>query len=162
MRRLPRAGLDGQAEAGEPSGVRGVAAEPGMQPAGPGPRIGAADPRGVPDRQRAGTGLPAVIRRDLPGQVAAQLPERAPQPADDGADRALRRSGPSGLSVPGGCSNPETASSERPKGLGGRHAGGAEGGEQPGGGADEQGGGSEAQEQGVERALGGSLGGQRG
>ena len=33
--------LDGQPEAVEPFGVRGVAAEPGMQPAGPGPGAGA-------------------------------------------------------------------------------------------------------------------------
>jgi len=74
--------LDGQPEAVEPFGVGGVAAEPGMQPIGSRPAVRAADPRGVPDRQRAGIDLLAVIGRDLPGEVAAQLPGRAPQPAD--------------------------------------------------------------------------------
>ena len=85
-------GLDGQPEAVEPFGVRGVAAEPGGQVvARPGPAVRAADPGGVPDRQRGGVDLLAVIGRDLPGQVAAQLPGRAPQPADAAVCLALVR-----------------------------------------------------------------------
>ena len=43
------------------------------------------------DRQRAGVNLLAVIRGDLPGEVAAQLPGRGPQPADAAVGLALVR-----------------------------------------------------------------------
>jgi hypothetical protein len=46
-----------QAEAVEPIGVRGIAAEPGMQAVRPGPAVRAADPGGVLDRQGAGIDL---------------------------------------------------------------------------------------------------------
>ena len=53
--------------------------------------IRAADPRGVLDRQRAGIDLLAVIGRDLRDEVAAQLLERPPQPADAAVGLALVR-----------------------------------------------------------------------
>jgi hypothetical protein len=45
----------------------------------------------VLDRQRAGIDLLAVIGRDLRGEVAAQLLERAPQPPDPPVGLALVR-----------------------------------------------------------------------
>ncbi|HBW18469.1 MAG: hypothetical protein ACLPN6_19430 [Streptosporangiaceae bacterium] len=56
---------DGQPEPVEPFGVRGVAAEPGGQVvARSGPLVRAADPGGVPDRDRGGLDLLAVILGD--------------------------------------------------------------------------------------------------
>src|ERR1017187_4853215 len=77
-----RIGLDREAEAAGPLGVRGVAAEPGMQSARPGPAVRAADPGSMPDRQRRGIDLLAVTGRNARGQVGAELPGRAVQPAD--------------------------------------------------------------------------------
>ncbi len=74
-------GLDRQPEPVEPLGVRGVAAEPGREPVRPGPAIGAADPGGVLDRDRAGAGLLAVIFGQAGRQQDPYLLERAPQPA---------------------------------------------------------------------------------
>src|SRR5512135_3187865 len=105
--------FDGEPEAVEPLGVRGVAAEPGMQPIRPGPRVRAADPRGVPDRQSAGINLLAVIRRDLSGEVTAQqlratlaarLPEDDCQQVDTSAlpvRHPSRVRGPDGWTGPG-------------------------------------------------------------
>ena len=65
-------GPDRQAEPVEPLGVRGVAAESGMQAARAGPAVRAADPGGVLYGQGAGIDLLAVIRRQACGQRAAQ------------------------------------------------------------------------------------------
>src|SRR6266496_5339526 len=83
--------LDRQPEAVEPFGVRGIAAESRVPAIRPGPGIGAADPGGVLDRQRAGVDLLAVIDRNACGQVGAELPGRAPQPADAPVGLALVR-----------------------------------------------------------------------
>ena len=90
--RRAEVGLDGQPEAVEPFGVRGVAAEPGGQVvARPGPAVRAADPGGVLDRQRAGVDLLAVIFGQPGRQHRPQLLEGAPQPADPPVGLALVR-----------------------------------------------------------------------
>src|SRR5579863_5392046 len=74
-------GLDGEAEAVEPLGVGGVAAEPGGQVvAGAGPLVRAADPGGVLDRRRGRVGLLAVIRGEPGRERDPELLEGAPQP----------------------------------------------------------------------------------
>jgi hypothetical protein len=84
-------GLHRQPEPVEPLGVRGVLAEPGREPVRTGPAIGAADPGGVVDRDRAGVDLLAVIFGQAGRQQDPYLVERAPQPAGAAVVLALTR-----------------------------------------------------------------------
>src|SRR5512135_3104408 len=87
-----QARFDGEPEAVEPLGVRGVAAEPGGQVvAGPGPAVRAADPGWVLDRQRGRIHLLAVVLRQPGRQRGPELLERAPQPAGPAVGLALVR-----------------------------------------------------------------------
>src|SRR6266568_2276836 len=73
-----KVGLDREPEPVEPFGVRGVAAEPGVQAIEPGPPVRPADPRWVLDRQRRGIDLLAVIGRLAGREGRPELLERPP------------------------------------------------------------------------------------
>jgi hypothetical protein len=108
--------LGGEAEAVEPLGVGGVAAEPGGQViARAGPLVRAADPGRVLHRQRAGVHLLAVVFRE-PGRESGPGPART-RPAASGCG-GWPRSGTAAAGT-GGTSPDERARLRRKHGTGG-------------------------------------------
>lgn len=88
-------GLHGEAEAVEPLGVGGVAAEPGGQAvAGAGPLVRAADLGRVLHRQCAGVHLLAVIFRQPGRENGPELLERSSQPASPAVGLVLATAAP--------------------------------------------------------------------